>query len=246
MGEDISDIRLEQLIIEAKQGNNDSLGILMSSPQIAKLLNQVSTQVAREFNVSAILIREELFDRLCIKIRTIRKPNFKSLKTWSFSTMRNYCRNEYRHNQVVARHSEQVIHEGTSGKRKSAGGPAKPLPIPANNSPEDILLQKEKAAFLDDLCSRVLKIFDTFPQRDQVIVILWAQGKTLKETRELTGIPLSTVGKRLKKRQQLIIEEIGLQFLIDAKPELLKVAYEFISNTIQDMGDFENYPPRAA
>ena len=246
MEEDISDINLEQLIIEAKQGNNDALGLLMNSQQMAKLLKQVSSQIAHDFKVSPIPIREELFDQLCIKIRTIKKPNVKSLKSWCFSTMRNYCRNEYRHNKVVNKHSQQVIHDETIGKRKSAGGLAIPLPVPANNSPEDIQLKKERIAVLDGLRAQVLNIINTFPRRDKTIVILWGQGKTLKETREITRIPLSTVGKRLKKRQQLIIESIGLQPLIDVDPELLKVAYEFIANTIEDLDDFENYPPQAA
>jgi RNA polymerase sigma factor (sigma-70 family) len=246
MEEDIGDINLEQLIIEAKQGNNDSLGSLMDSPEMARLLNEVSAQVAHQFRVSAIPIREELFDKLCTKVRTIKKPNVKSLKAWAFSTMRNYCRNQYRHSQVVNRHSEQTLHAETSGKRKSTSGKGIPLPNPANDSPENILVKKEEASYLDSLGLQVLNIIETFPPADKEIVILWGRGNTLKKIREATGIPLSTAGKHLKKRQQEIVERIGLSKLVDGHPELLDVVYEFIANTIQDKGNFENFPPKAA
>jgi len=246
MDDDLSDIILHQLINEARQGNENSLGRLMDSIQVKNLLDLVSTQVAHQFRVDSTLIREELFDKLCSKIKTLKKPKFKTLTSWAFTTARHFCLNQYRHGLVVNKHSEQVVHSETNGKRKSCGGDFKPLPSSLNNSPEDIMLEQERCAVLDDLALQVIEIINSFEANDRSIVIHWGAGKLLREISEATGVPLSTVQKHLKKLQKEIIRKSGLQRLLDRNSnqdqdeELPDFVYEVLAHMIQDSEPFHS------
>ena len=255
MDNDLSDIKLVDIITDAINRKEGSVLLLLSHPLMMSMLDEASDRLARKFKLDRNEVRDAISEKVREKIDSIENRNqqdlSKVLAAWCRKAGLRWCINKTKHNQVQVRYCERVIRENTRGKRRSVDGNAKPLQFPTAGSPEDILLDKEQLAFLKGLPSELVKIVATLPPEDIHMIVLWSSGKTLVEIHEATGIALSTVGKHLKKSQNLIIKRIGLQRIIDLnsekrKAELLKRASRFIRNSLKEIGYFENFPPRAA
>lgn len=80
-------------------------------------------------------------------------------------------------------------------------------------SQEEELDQKEQALLRDGLESKIHRIawhvFDSSAPEEKTIFSLWAEGKTLQQVSEETGLALSTAHRRLKKLQRALVEEVG-------------------------------------
>lgn len=259
MDNDLSDIRLvDPIITDAINRKEDSVLRLLGHPWMMSMLDETSDRLAREFKFDQNEVRDAISEKVRKKIHTIENRNQQDLRkvlaAWCQTAGRRWCINKAKRNEVHERYCERVISENTRGKRRSVDGNAKPLQFPTTGSPEDILVDKENAAFLKGLPLEVIKIIATLPPDDRRIFALWSSGKTIVEIHEATGIKLSTVGKHLAKSQTLIIKRIGLQRIIDLndlndedrRAELRKRASTFIRNSLKEIGYFENFPPRAA
>ena len=241
---DITDITLEQRIFEAVHGNKEAHDFVLASPWTMALLTEISNSMCREFNVDADDVRDAIADKLRYKIHKVKNPNQNAwtncLTGWCYAGARNHCKNGYRHNRVVSRYNDRITHEKTQGRRMSANGHANPLPLRTENSPEDILLEKEAALLRHRLGAllrkKVHEVVATLPPGDLKIAVCWAEGMNLREIAAATDRSLPTVQRRLtKKVQKVIIKKIGLDKILETDPQLRTGAYELIANSLREL-----------
>jgi len=251
---DISDIDIEKLIADAIDGNEDALQDLMASSWIDGVIEKITTRQARKFEVDCSEIRDVVCDKLRKKINTIKNPNqialTKCVAGWIKKTSRRVCLNKTRHRKVVNKYTDRVIHENNHGKRKSSKGIMIDLHRPATNSPEEILLKEEDNSLwvsrMADLHLQVYDVITTFPPIDIEIALLWAEGKTLKQIEEASGVCLSTAHRHLKHFQKKILASVGIDAIIADDPDLLEGGLELIINCLQELNSLGYFPPRAA
>lgn len=235
------DIDIEEIIARAIEGDETSLDQLIASPWLAGILNEITTRYARQYDGNEIHGR--ICDKLRKKITTIKNekkgPLTRCIKGWCWKTGSRLCMNQNRHRKVEDKYVDRVIHENIHGTRRLATGTVINLQSPTTFSPEELMVREEEnllwAARKADLHSAVFNAITKLPPEDITITLLWAEQLTLKETAQVTCIPLSSVQRRLKRSQRQIIESIGIQKLIAGDPELQKGAFELIANCMLEM-----------
>jgi hypothetical protein len=108
------------------------------------------------------------------------------------------------------RYRVSVTHENTQRIEDGVRMAALFSPI---MSQEEELAQKEQALIRGRLESKMRwiawQVFDSSTPEERLILSLWAQGKTLRQVSEETGIPLATTHRRLKNIQRAIVKEVG-------------------------------------
>nr|AUN36045.1 hypothetical protein [uncultured bacterium] len=231
-------IDIESVSAKAIGGDKASQDQLMASLWLAGAVEEIATRLARQFNEDRNEIRDRIYDKLRKKITTIKNPQngplSNCIRAWCNSTGTRFCLNKHRHHKVEDRYADRVIHEN----------------MPTESSPEDILLQKEEDSLWanrrDDLHTQVYVAITKLPPEEINVILLWAEGSTLKDIEQKTGVPLSTVQRHLKKSQKHIVESIGIRKLIAGDAELTKGAYELIANCMLEMRSHGYLPPCAA
>jgi DNA-directed RNA polymerase specialized sigma24 family protein len=251
---DTNDIDIEKLITEAIAGNKDASVDLVASEWMEGVLDKITTRHARKFKIDRNEIRDTVRDKLRENIETIGNPNrlplTRCLASWVKKASRHLCINKVRHRKVEKNYADHVIHENTHGKRKSPKGIMIDLQQPAINSPEEILLKEEAASLwtsrMADLHLRVYDEIMMFSPKDIEIALLWAEGKTLKEIEQASGVCLSTAHRHLKQFQKKILESIGIDSIIADDPELMKGGHELLANCLRELNSLGYFPPCAA
>ena len=251
---DINNIDIEKLIAEAIAGNKDALEDVVTSPWMEGVLERITTRHARKFKIDRNEIQDAVRDKLCAKIETIGNPNqlplTQCLASWLKKTSRHLCMNKTRHRKVEKKYVDHVLHKSNRGKRKSPKGIMIALQQPATNSPEEILLKEEAASLwasrMADLHLRIYDEIMMFSPKNIEIALLWAEGKTLQEIEQASGLSLSTAHRHLKRFQKKILESIGIDAIIAGDPELMKGSHELIANCLQELNSLGYLPPRAA
>jgi len=211
---------------------------------------KITNRHTRKFTVDHNEIRDAVCDKLRKNIGTIKNPNqlapTKCIASWIKKTSRHVCLNKARHRKVENKYADRIIHENSHGKRKSSKGIIIDLQRPATNSPEEILLKEEAnslwASRMADPHLEVYNVILSFPPVDIEIAFLWAEGKTLKEIEQASGVCLSTAHRHLKHFQRKILESVGIDAIIAGDPELIKGGLELITNCLRELNSLGYFP----
>jgi RNA polymerase sigma factor (sigma-70 family) len=202
----------EELIREAVEGQPTALELLLFSTWLTNLLQQIATWVTRQFHVDGEEARDFVFDKLRTNIQNITNSGDNSWRDvvtrWCYAVARNYALNILRHLEVEQRHRATVTHEHT---QHIVHGTRIVEPCATTLTPQEELERQEQTraehAFRLKLRQALHPVVRSFTAEDVKILQLWAEGKKLREIATLTGIPLATVARRLKKLQKALYEE---------------------------------------
>lgn len=246
-------IDIEEIIQQSINGDKTSLDQLMASRWLEELLNGITTRQSHRFRIDRNEIRDRICDQLRKKITTIENrkkgPLTKCIKGWCNATARRFCLNTSRHRKVEERYADRIKRENSHGTRISPKGTIIYLQPATSKSPEDIQMQKEEdslwAGRKTDLHSQVYSAVLKLPPERIIIMLLWADGLTLKEMAEQTGTPLSSIHRHLKKSQKQIVKTIGIAQLIEGDTELTEGAFQLIANCMLEMNSRGYFAPRA-
>lgn len=199
----------EELILKARGGDRNALYLLLFSPWLTQLLDEVSGKTSWDFNVDGEAVRDFVFERVRLKIRKLKNPHnlpwCECFAGWCKKIAENHARNLIRHRGVVERHWDGVSHEHTQSIRNGQRITALHAPTV---SQEDEIEQKERDALQAKLHRTVQKVFPSLKPEDKKLISMWSDGKKLRELSAETGMPISTVNNRLKKILKAFVKEI--------------------------------------
>jgi DNA-directed RNA polymerase specialized sigma24 family protein len=205
----IDGVEPERVIPEAIDGNKEALRQLLVSVWLWELLDLVTGRVSRRFKVDADELWHLLFESIRNKVQTITNPEnipwADLLKRWCFKVGKNHARNLIRHRGVEERHCDSVSHANTV--RLTEGKRTAPLHS-STISPEEAVLRKEQDTYEPAVRRATVKIYYSLTLRDAWLVFFWKHEMTLQEISDLTGVPLATVGNRVKFYQKAVVKEV--------------------------------------
>jgi DNA-directed RNA polymerase specialized sigma24 family protein len=209
---------LDTLMPEVIKGDQEALDALMRSEWMLKLLSRIADWAEGKKKVEAdergTSIQEIVAARIREKLHTVKNPNNapwdKTLTRWSYRVAARRCEDvRKKRTRLVEEHRRAVEHESTQRKEHGVRiyEPSSPTP-----SPEEELERKEQAPLREKLGSTIhrttLKARDAATREEKLILTHWLEHKTLQQIHELTGIPLATVHRKLKRIQKTIIAEV--------------------------------------
>jgi DNA-directed RNA polymerase specialized sigma24 family protein len=211
-------IELEALMSEVVKGNQQALDAVMWSEWMLRLLSRIADWAERRKKVEAdehgTGIQEIVAARIREKLHTVKNPNnapwHKVLTKWSYRVASRRCEDvRKKSTRLVEGHRREVERECM--QRKELGVKIFELTSSAP-SPEEDLERNEQAPLRERLESKIhrttLEAHDAATPEERLILNLWLEGKTLQQIRDLTGIPVATTQRKLKKIQKAIVAEV--------------------------------------
>jgi len=211
MEDDIDGIDPERVIPEAiAMEDEEAMGRLLTSVWLYKLLNLVSGRVSRRFKVDADELLNYLYERVEKKLHTVTNPQgipwADRLTRWAFRVAKNRAKNLIRRRRgAEQRHHDEVAHENTvklTDRKRTAALRSTAL------SQDDEIARKDQAARRPTIRQATRKAYDSLTPRDAWLVSLWMGGMTFQKISDVTGVPLSTVGDRVKVFQKTVLKEV--------------------------------------
>jgi RNA polymerase sigma factor (sigma-70 family) len=203
----LRDLTLEQLIKRAMEGDIEARTLLIEHPSTMHLIDQVSNWAYSKYKQDPDEIKDFLLVKLFNSINTLKDPS--QLKKWCTMMASNYCLSQIRHSNVEEKYQELKLAEQQGRFGKWHGKPL--IPPHRASSPEEELLLKErgqqKDLLIEELRLHVREMLERLEQSfsDSSLLEAWAEGKTLRQISEKTGIPMPTIARRLKKMQKVIV-----------------------------------------
>jgi DNA-directed RNA polymerase specialized sigma24 family protein len=219
MADPAINLELETLMPEVIKRDQKALDALMRSEWMLRLLSRIADWSERRKKVEAdergTSIQEIVAARIREKLHTVKNPNNapwdRTLTRWSYKVAARRCEDvRKKRTRLVEEYRRAVEHESTQRIEHHVRIYEPPSPTP---SPEEELERKEQAPLRAKLGSTIqrttLKARDAAAPEEKLILTLWLEGKTLLKIHELTGIPLATVHRKLKRIQRAIVAEVG-------------------------------------
>jgi DNA-directed RNA polymerase specialized sigma24 family protein len=208
--QEAEDENLERWIQEAKAGDEKSLKRVVRSRWFNELTAKQADRAARDYHVDADRVRNYVLERTLCKIHTLNNDDnviwVRCLGAWSRQIANRRASNLLRGWRAQERLGEWASDE--NNMPPEGGGYQILLPSRPPTQMEEIE-RKEREAFdpklrriVRDLCAGLAPV-------DALIVKQWIRGHDPGDIFELTGIPLSTVYKRLKAFQKALINEVS-------------------------------------
>jgi hypothetical protein len=226
--------------------NQRALNSLMRDEWMLQLLNSIAEGAKRKKKIEVdeelgIDIQEIITARIRTNLHKVKNPNG---MPWSMCIPK-WCR-------VVAGRKCEDVRERNARFVIERDAEMSSL-VSTMPSPEETLERKEQAPIRKRLKSKIpaaaKRARSAGAADDQQILSLWIEGDTLKQIAEKTGIPLSTVQKKLKKIQRCIAEGVGegiTEETGEAIPEtswLMKVLWKVVEDRRQ-LGELLSNRPR--
>jgi DNA-directed RNA polymerase specialized sigma24 family protein len=217
-GPAITKFEIDWLILEAINGNEEALDLLMRSQWMFELLYRISDWARRKKNIEADVhgtdIQEIVAARIREKLHTIKNPKNTAwrtcLRNWSYRVAARCCESVRTGKHVEEDYRLAIEHENTD---RIEHGVRRIEPSSHTPSQDEELERKEQAPLRDKLelviHEKALKAFDASTPEGKRILSLWMEGMTLKQISEAMGIPLATAHRMLKKLQRAIVAEVG-------------------------------------
>jgi hypothetical protein len=210
-----------------------ALNSLMREEWMLQLLNDLGDWAERVKKITVdeelgMTIQEIFTARIYAKLYTIKNPNG---VPWSMCVSK-WCR------VVAARKCEDVRKRNArfvAERDVEVSSLVSTLP-----SPEAQLERKEQAPMRKRLKSKIPAAASRARAAadQQQIVSLWIDGDTLKRIAKKTGIPLSTVQKKLKKIQRCIVEGIGQEITEETGEAIPETSWlmKVLQKAVEDRG----------
>jgi RNA polymerase sigma factor (sigma-70 family) len=197
----LKDPTLEQLTEKAISGDIGARARLTEHPAMWLLLDEVSAWAARTYKLERDEIRENVLVAIFNRLETLTRPS--DLEGWCYGVAKNYCLNQLRHLRIEKRYQELELANQQSRRGRRHGVPVEPSYLVP--SPEEELLAKEQRRLLREALQRAIQ---SLPDSPDSLVKAWMEGKTAKQISEETGLPLSTVYRRVTKMQKAFLKEL--------------------------------------
>lgn len=197
MEEDIGDIKREHSLGDLSAKQAEAIELLYADPKMDKFLSKIvySFRQGQDKND----VRQELAV-MVISADAASLEDVRSLRSWLTTSAMNLCRNGYRHNQVVNKHSEKCLGESTLGRMR---GGAVVLQQPCVKTPEQQVQEREQEAQLEE---RLQGFIESLPHDKQVVARMWDEGKSPAEIAEAIGKSEQTVYRHHKEFQRALVE----------------------------------------
>jgi DNA-directed RNA polymerase specialized sigma24 family protein len=199
----------EEWIPEARSGNKEALRLLLISPWLGEILDEVSGKTAWEFNVDSEEVRDYVFERIRIKIRKLKNPQDKPwvdcLTSWCYRVAERRALNILRHRGVEESYCDRISHEHTiniRGRQRNAALCSSSI------SQEEEIEQKKRIALQAKMRQTAQQVFRSLEPEDAEIISMWSDGKKLREISAATRIPISTVNYKQKELLKSFVKEI--------------------------------------
>lgn len=227
-GQGISDDELEQIIAKAAvKGSKKALKALLIHPWLYLLLNEVAEWAWRRYRVThdehGKDTQDVVYETIRDKITTLKNPHHVSwracLRSFSYSVAKNHWLNYFeRGRRSEVEYQGSFEYEHTEGKRdgRSMIAPCSTVLTEAEEREKESEEKREESlresqiARIDQV---VWEVYESFTPEEKQILLLWSQGKTLKQiASEIdgeTGNCIATVHRKLKRLEKRIIEELG-------------------------------------
>jgi RNA polymerase sigma factor (sigma-70 family) len=209
MEDGIGDIRNQHSVSSLSVEQEEALLFLYADPEVNRELNGIAFRFRQD--------KDDLRQELALKLSTegYALRDIKCLKSWSYVTAMNICRNNHRHEKVVRRHGESCAGESVKCRR---GGGAVVVQHSEVKTPEQELLEQEQETLRDNRISelrarlreRLADIIGSLPKDVQVVARLWDEGKSPEEIAQVIRKSVKTVYRKHKEFQVEIVEKIGL------------------------------------
>ncbi|MDQ5839491.1 MAG: hypothetical protein M3379_22155 [Acidobacteriota bacterium] len=226
-GQGISDVELEQIIPKAVKGSKKARKALLIHPWLHLLLNEVAEWAWRRYRVThdehGKDTQDVVYETIRDKITKLKNPHHVSwracLRSFSYSVAKNHWRNYFdRGRRCEEEYQDSFEYEHTEGKRdgRSMIAPCSTILTEAEEREKESEEKREESlwenriAQIDEALGRVS---NSFTPEEKRIVLLWSQGKTLKqivsEIAGETGSSIATVQRKLTRLEKRIMEELG-------------------------------------
>jgi len=238
----ISDLELDQLIEKAVKGDKVALGLLLFHPWLTERLDKISARKAYKFRLDREEIRDAVFDTVSRKIQDIKNPKnrplTKCLNAWCGSIAESVSLNMLRHAGTERKYIKREVRESTNGGRKTAEGISQPLQFKSPKTPEENYVEKEMTELCAELwpllLSRVQQELKSLSPEDTRLLKNWS-GKTLRELKEETGIPIATLNRHLKDLQKDLLKKLRIYEVVKKDPKHWKTFAGLMRNSIKTM-----------
>lgn len=204
---------LDEVIRKSVEGDENALSILLYCEWLWNVLTRISNNAARQFRVDADDLLDYVFDQLRRKIQSIKNPNGSKwrdcLAGFCRTTAHYRCINLMRPRRQDEAYRDSVVGERTGWRRH---GQRIDEPCSTEKSPEEEVEQHEQDSIREGATPRisetVWRVFNSLKPEDATLILLWVDGKTLKQISDETRIPLSSVARRLAELQKVFFKEI--------------------------------------
>lgn len=113
-------------------------------------------------------------------------------KTWLFSIASNYCKNIYRHNDVVKKSKEELMYKSCD----------------INNNGIELILSKLNAVEFKKALNDVLNSLS--PERREAFILKYQEDKTINEIAIIQNCPEGSVKSRLHYTLKILEEKLQL------------------------------------
>ena len=197
MEEDSGDIGREQFISNLSTKQEEAIELLYADSKMDRFLGNLVYRFRQGHDKDDV--RQDLA-LMIIKAGPTPLDDVRNLRSWLTASAENLCRNGYRHNQVVNKHSEQCLGEGTQAKMK---GGAVVLQRPSVKTPEQRVQEREQEEQLDE---RLQGFIESLPPDTQVVARMWDEGKSVAEIAEAIAKSEKTVYRHHKYFQRALVE----------------------------------------
>jgi RNA polymerase sigma factor (sigma-70 family) len=193
---DISEITLKYILT----GDETTLASLIEHPEMIQILNEASAWAGWRYQQDKEDLRQTLLLMICIKLRTLSNP--RHLKSWCYSTVKNYCLNEVRHRRVVNSSLDEMKRQSHQGKRHKGKSMVQSTAV---LTPEQELLLKEEQLRAQEAFRKIAPLFS------KQLAYGWKERKTVKQISDEIGKSEKTIYAQTKKMLKAIVKEAGIE-----------------------------------
>jgi DNA-directed RNA polymerase specialized sigma24 family protein len=213
---------LDRVIEEARDGSAEALYKVLFSLWTMRLLDRVSDWAWRRYKVAldkeGESVQDVIFKAIRRSIGTFLNPNNVSwracLRAICYRIARNHSLNVIdRERKLEKNYQDSFTYEHTPFSRdhRPVIEPCSPAMTAEEEKELEKALEREDAIWAgraSAILERLQQIIKTLTPDEQAILRLWAQGNTIPQTAAALDKPTSTMGRKQKKLEMLLVEEV--------------------------------------
>ena len=213
MEKDIGDIGRADFSDTLSPKQEAAIKLLYEDGRLDRFLNKLSYRFRQGQDKNDL--RQEMAYMLLDKPAQLDEVN--NLRSWLNKMAVNLCLNDYRHNRVVREHREDSVNKSLLGRMR---GGAVLLQRPAVKTPEQQMHERELGEQLEE---RLRDFIESLPRKRQMVVLMWAEGKSPAEIAEAIGKSDKTVYRYHKEFQIALVERCVAEGVVPDEKSLREV-----------------------